>query len=612
MFILLALAAAAQAAPPVNGVERSTAPISVVWPSEGMTLSPMEGEFILGSVSDPKARFEINGSTVAPHSNGAFLAWLPVHPGTFTFTCSLALKDGATTFQRTIQIASAAPPLAEGPLALDAASLWPKSNADLRPGDWITPRMRASPGHPARYRVGKRPWRPLNEAGPGNYEGAWLAPPGETLKPAPVEYEIGSGWSAKRGKSAGEVSFSSEAPPIAAVKNSGVIKTSPGSGYLLFPMPGTRLVTAGRLGNDVKLSLSPTLEGWMDSKDLELMTEGTPAPRATAGTINTSAAGESTFIRVSLTEKVAFQVEEAPENGTMTLRLFNTVGYVNWIVYDPADPLVRELRWSQEDKTTVAVTARLEPRFTLWGWQASFEGGALKLELRRAPAIDASHPLKGRTIILDPGHMPSAPGAIGPMGSREMDVNFAIAKAAERLLREEGALPVLTRDTPDQEVSLVERPKLAVEKKGDIFVSIHNNALPDGENPFARPRGYSVFYYHPHSLGLSREVHRAYQQRIPLPDENLRYGNLLVARLSAMPAILVESAYMIFPSQEEKLNDPSFQKELAQAIAAGVKSFLGKEAAKQAPTAKPAAQLAPKAALKKAQGPSSKPKKKRP
>ena len=46
-----------------------------------------EGEAVFGSVSDPSAPFLINGTTVVVHPNGAFLAWVPVSPGTFTFRC---------------------------------------------------------------------------------------------------------------------------------------------------------------------------------------------------------------------------------------------------------------------------------------------------------------------------------------------------------------------------------------------------------------------------------------------------------------------------------------------------------------------------------------------
>ena len=125
----------------------------------------------------------------------------------------------------------------------------------------------------------------------------------------------------------------------------------------------------------------------------------------------------------------------------------------------------------------------------------------------------------------------------------------------------------------DENVPLPDRPKMAKDLGGDIFISVHNNAIGDGEDPFAQPRGFQVYYYHRHSRELAAAVHRAYLKNIPLPDEGLRYGDYLVARLTWMPAVLVESAYMIFPDQEEMLNSPVFQEKLALALGDGVLDF---------------------------------------
>jgi N-acetylmuramoyl-L-alanine amidase len=155
-----------------------------------------------------------------------------------------------------------------------------------------------------------------------------------------------------------------------------------------------------------------------------------------------------------------------------------------------------------------------------------------------------------------------------------MDANYAIAEAAAALLRRAGAIPLLTRGTTTDEVSLVDRPKQAVERGADVFVSIHNNALPDGSSPFAKPLGFSVYYYHPHSAALGRAVHEAYAKEAPVADNGLLWDNLLVARLSAVPAILVENAYIILPEQEALLNAPAFRERLARSIVTGLRSFM--------------------------------------
>ena len=587
--MLLSLAAALALLCPAQAAflypERSTAPIVVVWPPENFNMPPADNEFIFGSVSDPKGLFQINGLTVVPYANGAFLAWLPIQRGTFTFDLSLAVAGTTATFQRTIFVPSApaAPP--EGPAAIDTDSLAPRLDLELRSGDWLTLRMRASAGQKARYRLGKRPWQDLKESAPGVYEANVEVAQGEQLEPTAVEYALGKGWSPLKAFSRSKVSFSSGLPAVAVAKSSTTLRAGPGNGYFAFPLAGTKLVTAGRMGGETKIRLSPDLFGWVKTADLDLLPPGTPAPRAVTGAINTASSGDGALVRISLTDRVAFVVDESDDRRALTLRLYNTVGHTNWIVYDSPDSLIEEVRWKQEASDVVAVTIRLKDA-TVWGWQASYEGASLKLEVRKAPDLaDApASALKGRTVILDPGHMPSATGSTGPMGTTEMSANYAIARAVEALLLKEGAYPVLTRNTTDQEVSLVERPRIAVEKKGDVFVSLHNNALPDGENPFARPRVFYVFYYHPHSLSLARALYRSYQKNVPLPGEDLRYGDLLVARLSAMPAVLIESAYMIMPEQEEKLNDASFRRTLAETVVSGLKDYFEDERLRQRPT----------------------------
>src|SRR5689334_8479091 len=80
-------------------IARSTAPIVITYPYENSILPQITEEFIYGYVSNPRALFTINGQTVTVHSNGAFLAYLPVTPGTFTFTCALDLIQEVTTYQ---------------------------------------------------------------------------------------------------------------------------------------------------------------------------------------------------------------------------------------------------------------------------------------------------------------------------------------------------------------------------------------------------------------------------------------------------------------------------------------------------------------------------------
>jgi N-acetylmuramoyl-L-alanine amidase len=572
------------AAVPLHPPRVATEPVTFVWPPEGYALSG-EATFVLGSVASSTVPFRINGTTVPVHKDGGFIAFLPISAGTFTFRAELDLPTGSTATERRILV-QAPVPLPADELALDESSLWPRQDVELRAGDWLALRVRGTPGKTARARVFGE-WRGLRESSPGVYDLAWPVAAGEEHGPEAVEYELKAGWSKEKGRSQGRVSVAARTAWLASIKPNAngfiAVKTNPGNGFLSYPPPGVRLPVTGREGSFLRVQLHQGLSGWVEAKDVELSSGAAP-PRAFSDTIGVVALSSSSIVRISLTSRVAFAGTVDDDLGGMTLRLFGVSGHTNWVIYDSKDELVDDVRWSQEATDVMAVRVRLKPGRRLWGWNASYDGpgSSLRLELRRAPRVDPNRPLAGVRVMLDPGHMPSATGATGPLGTKEMDANYAIAEAVAERIRRDGAVVLVTRGGPDHELGLAERPRMAVERGADLFVSLHNNALPDGTNPFAKPRGFTIFYYHPQSLELARNVHRGFRVRVPLPDEGLQWGNLAVARLTAMPAILVENAYMILPEQEALLNDPRFRAKLADAVADGLRETM-REAGRKRP-----------------------------
>jgi len=569
---------------PLHPPRVSTEPITFVWPAEGSVV-PTDAEFVLGSVEDASAPFRINGTSVAVHKDGGFIAFLPIAAGTFTFHAELQLSSQTMTADRHIFVPPPAAPLPDGKLAIDPASLSPRANLDLRPGDWWTIRMKATRGQRAWARVGGGDWREMREVNPalGLYELDLRAAPGSELAPSPVEYRLGEGWSALRAKGTALVSVSGRETEIATVRAAAGfanLKTGPNAGFLLFPPNGARFPVAGRDGSSVRVELAPNLTGWLDAKEVEIA-PGAP-PRAETGNVSVIASSTSASVRIGLSERVAFETVESDGLDALTVRVFGAIGHTNIVSFDGADDFVDQVTWRQEADGVVAFRIRLKPGRRLWGYHAHYNGGpTLIVDLRRPPRVDRRRPLAGLRVMLDPGHMPSAPGAIGPLGTKEMDANYAIAEAAASRLEREGAVVLMTRRSDADEVSLTDRPRQAVERGADVFVSIHNNALPEGSNPFSKPRGFTVFYYHPHSLALGRAVHELYRGNVPLPDEGLQWDNLLVARLTAVPAILIENAFIILPEQEALLNEPGFRDKLAASIVGGLRAFMSEAGDKE-------------------------------
>ncbi len=576
---ILAVRSAAIPAEPLHAPRVSTEPITFVWPSEGATVAS-DADFTFGNVSDPSALLRINGTTVTIHHDGGFIAWLPIVPGTFTFHAELVMSTRTATADRHIVVPMPATPLPDGSLAIDATSLFPRSNLEMRAGDWWTIRMKATRGKHAWARVAGGDWKELRETNPnlGIYELVQRVAPGDEFGPAPIEYRIGSGWSSVRATGTALVSASGRGTAIAAVRAAAGfanLKTGPGDGFLMFPPNGVRFPVAGRDGSNLRVELAPGLTGWLEARDAEVASGAAAPPRAETGNVGVTTGTAGATIRIALSERVPFEVVEDEDLNGLTVRVFEAVGHTNLVIFEGGADFVDQVDWRQEADGVVAYRVKLKPGRKLWGYLARYDGGSsLRVDLRRAPRVDVRRPLAGLRVMLDPGHMPSAPGAIGPLGTKEMDANYAIAQAAAELLRREGATVLLTRRSPVDEVSLVDRPRQAVDENADLFVSIHNNALPDGTNPFSKPRGFTVFYYHPHSLAFGRAMHEAYHRQVGLTDEGLQWDNLLVARLTSVPALLIENAYIILPDQEALLNDPAFREGLAKALVSGIRDFM--------------------------------------
>ena len=155
---------------------------------------------------------------------------------------------------------------------------------------------------------------------------------------------------------------------------------------------------------------------------------------------------------------------------------------------------------------------------------------------------------------------------------KENLVTLAVGETLKKLLEERGATVVMTRTTRAA-VALAARPGIARRAEGDAFVSIHLNAWPDGANPERAANGTGTYFFHDQSEGLARVVQQGLVRRMGLRDLGINFDNLAVARLTWMPAVLCEGAFVIVPQQEAALRTPEFQRQYALGIADGVEEY---------------------------------------
>ena len=191
--------------------------------------------------------------------------------------------------------------------------------------------------------------------------------------------------------------------------------------------------------------------------------------------------------------------------------------------------------------------------------------------------------LKGKLIVLDPGHGASDPGAIGPRGTYEKKLNLDLGLKVKAILERAGARVVMTRQT-DVDLStpnmsdrdeLRARTMVANKRKADVFISIHHNASAN-----TALTGTTTYYFNKtvHDAVLAKCLQSAMVRGGGLDNIGVRTANFFVVKNAWMPAALLEIGFLSNPQEEQMLNNPAFQQKMALAIVAGIDQFFGQAA----------------------------------
>jgi N-acetylmuramoyl-L-alanine amidase len=238
-------------------------------------------------------------------------------------------------------------------------------------------------------------------------------------------------------------------------------------------------------------------------------------------------------------------------------------------------------------------------------------------ERSRPPTKDAPRktPARRITIAVDPGHGGEDPGAVGRRGTYEKNVVLAISRRlAKTLDAERNVRVMLTRDD-DFYVPLAERVRKARRVQADLFVSIHADAFRE-----TSARGSSVFALSEHgatsaaarwlaqkenaadliggvnldgrdpvlartlldlsqtaqisdSLKVGREVLEGLGSHNALHKSTVEQAGFAVLKAPDIPSILVETAFISNPDEEQKLRSPRHQQRFAESIADGIQRY---------------------------------------
>jgi N-acetylmuramoyl-L-alanine amidase len=225
------------------------------------------------------------------------------------------------------------------------------------------------------------------------------------------------------------------------------------------------------------------------------------------------------------------------------------------------------------------------------------------------PAAASCHPETFR-VVVDVGHTLDVPGAMSARGVPEYAFNLALAQVAKQALVDAGftgTVLLITDKAPPQ--GLVARAVAANNLHADLFLAIHHDSVPDnllqtwqyeGQDQHFNDDypGYALFIsndnadragsllfgnflgkelqarglqFTPHYT-LALMGHRRRELLDPLAGV-YRYDELIVLRMTRMPAVLLEAGSIVNRAEELELGTPDRRARTSAAIVAAVQEF---------------------------------------
>lgn len=339
------------------------------------------------------------------------------------------------------------------------------------------------------------------------------------------------------------------------------------------------------------------------------------------------------------TVRLVFDLKVSVEPQAFLLKPVGDYGHrlvLDFYPTDPVDPVMALLRNAERDKAAAQAGNAPEGVGTAPGPTAGPDSEppvAASPGVADKPSSDAPPPkaavikptppldLKGGrelVIAIDAGHGGEDPGAKGRDGTWEKQVTLAIARKLKAAVdAEPGLRAVLTRDG-DYFIPLQNRVIKARAAEADLFVSIHADA-------FIKPhaRGSSVFALSERGAtsaaarwlakreneadligGVNIDVADPFLKQVLLDlsqtatiNDSLKLGRAVLDQLGTIntlhkprveqagfavlkapdiPSILVETAFISNPEEEQRLKDEDYQAEMAAALLAGIKRYFAK------------------------------------
>ncbi|MDP4154439.1 MAG: N-acetylmuramoyl-L-alanine amidase [Bacillota bacterium] len=180
--------------------------------------------------------------------------------------------------------------------------------------------------------------------------------------------------------------------------------------------------------------------------------------------------------------------------------------------------------------------------------------------------------LKGKTIVLDPGHGGNDDGTTSMVGTYEKTLTLATAQVVEQKLKNAGANVIMTR-TNDTYIPLGQRAELSNKNHADAFISFHYNCYNDPSI-----KGLTDFYYqHSKDSALAADILNEVVKTTGLNNDGTKFDDLDVLRNNKQPSTLIELGYLSNKQDDSIVENTAYRDQVAQGVYLGLLNYFSSQ-----------------------------------
>lgn len=274
------------------------------------------------------------------------------------------------------------------------------------------------------------------------------------------------------------------------------------------------------------------------------------------------------YLSVALQDKLPYKSQMQINPYRIVVDIFGATSNTNWVTQLQSAKEIRNAWYEQVEDDVLRVHIDLR-HANHWGHSVYYDssGNRLVVRVKRPPA---SKDIRKLRIAVDAGHGGSNTGASGIRTKiLEKDYTLLMAKELGKRLRSSGIKNVFMTRTGDTTLDMRDRILMLRKEDPDILLSIHLNSTSKESIS-----GTSTYYRHIGFRPLSESILKRMLELGLTEFGNVGHFNFALNGPTEYPNCLIEVAFLSNESDERRIIDPSFHRDVARKIHLGLRDWL--------------------------------------